>query len=101
MRMRLDSTTFGRRLAAIRADRRLTQEQLGVAVGKSKRTIRDWENSLFVELWLGDVAQCARALAARSRTCWHPSMSQYRPILYFGLGSGGAQCPVEDRCRPR
>lgn len=60
--MRLNSETFGRRLAQIRKHRHLTQLQLGVAVGKSKRTITDWENSLCVEIWLGDVAQCARAL---------------------------------------
>lgn len=46
--MKWASETFGRRLAAIRTDGRLTQAQLGVAVGKSRRTISDWKNSLFV-----------------------------------------------------
>jgi len=70
--MRLDSTTFGRRLAQIRKHRHLTQLQLGVAVGKSKRTISNWENSLFVEIWLGDVAQCARALRCQVKDLLAP-----------------------------
>jgi transcriptional regulator with XRE-family HTH domain len=116
MRMRLDSTTFGRRLAAIRADRRLTQEQLGVAVGKSKRTIRDWENSLFVELWLGDVAQCARALRCQVKDLLAPfdePIPPY-PLLWPRIrrravsGGGPLQAEVmraqiaklwEERCR--
>jgi len=60
--MRQISESFGRRLAAIRKHRHLTQQQLGVAVGKSCRAISNWENSLSIEIWLGDVAQCARAL---------------------------------------
>jgi transcriptional regulator with XRE-family HTH domain len=70
--MRWASETFGRRLAQIRTDRRLTQGQLGVAVGKSKRTISDWENSPFVEIWLGDVAQCARALRCQVKDLLAP-----------------------------
>ena len=48
--MRWNSETFGRRLAQIRTNRRLTQQQLGVAIGKSTPTIYHWENDPFFEV---------------------------------------------------
>ena len=70
--MRQTSESFGRRLAQIRKHRHLTQQQLGVAVGKSWRTISNWENALSVEMWLGDVAQCARALRCQVKDLLAP-----------------------------
>jgi transcriptional regulator with XRE-family HTH domain len=63
--MRWTSETFGRRLAQIRTDRRLTQQQLGVAVGKSKPTICHWENDPFFEVCESDAKKCAQALHCR------------------------------------
>jgi transcriptional regulator with XRE-family HTH domain len=70
--MRQTSESFGRRLAQIRKHRHLTQQQLGAAVGKSERTISDWENSQSVEIWIGDVAQCARALRCQVKDLLAP-----------------------------
>jgi transcriptional regulator with XRE-family HTH domain len=39
--------TFGRRLAAIRVDRSLTQAELAALIGKSKATIWSWEHELY------------------------------------------------------
>ena len=63
--MRRTSKTFGRRLAQIRTRRRLTQLQLGVAIGKSRHTICHWENDEFFEVRLSDAKKCAQALHCR------------------------------------
>jgi transcriptional regulator with XRE-family HTH domain len=114
--MRQTSESFGRRLAQIRKHRHLTQQQLGVAVGKSKRTISEWENSLSVEIWLGDVAQCARALRCQVKDLLAPvdePIPPY-PLLWPRIrrravsGGGPLQAEVmrariaklwEERCR--
>ena len=81
--MRQTSENFGRRLAQIRKHRHLTQQQLGVAVGKSWRTISNWENSLSVEIWLGDVAQCARALRCQVKDLLAPVDEPIPPYPLF------------------
>jgi transcriptional regulator with XRE-family HTH domain len=63
--MRWTSETFGRRLAQIRTDRCLTQQQFGIAIGKSRHTIRHWENDPFFKVRLSDAKKCARALHCR------------------------------------
>jgi transcriptional regulator with XRE-family HTH domain len=81
--MRLTSESFGHRVAQIRKHRHLTQQQLGVAVGKSWRTISDWETSLSVEIWLGDVAQCARALRCQVKDLLAPVDEPIPPYPLF------------------
>jgi transcriptional regulator with XRE-family HTH domain len=63
--VKLTSDTFGRRLAAIRQDRGLTQAQLGAVVGKSQQTICAWEHGATIDIATGDVTKCARALRCR------------------------------------
>jgi transcriptional regulator with XRE-family HTH domain len=63
--VKLASDTFGRRLAAIRQDRGLTQLELGTVVGKSKQMICAWEHGMAIEIATGDVTKCARALHCR------------------------------------
>lgn len=63
--MRLASQTLGRRLARIRADRRMTQEVLGTALDKSRQAITHWENDPFFEVRLSDAQACAEALGRR------------------------------------
>lgn len=70
--MRLASATFGRRLEAIRADRHLTQEELGTAVGKSKRTISHWETQPWFEVRERDAKECAKVLRCRLRDLLAP-----------------------------
>jgi transcriptional regulator with XRE-family HTH domain len=62
---KLTSDTFGRRLAAIRQDRGLTEAELGTVVGKSKTTICAWEHGATIDIAAGDVTRCARALRCR------------------------------------
>jgi DNA-binding XRE family transcriptional regulator len=59
------SETFGRRLAQIRADRRMTQQDLGAAIGLSRQTIIRWENDPAFDPRLGDMKKCAWALRCR------------------------------------
>jgi transcriptional regulator with XRE-family HTH domain len=58
---------FGRRLAAIREHRGLTQAELAVAIGKSEQTIHDWESITLHPVPLSDLEQCAHALRCRVR----------------------------------
>jgi DNA-binding XRE family transcriptional regulator len=55
----------GRRLAAIRRDRGLTQWELGSAVHKSKQTIASWESQGSAVVRSTDARQCAAALRCR------------------------------------
>jgi transcriptional regulator with XRE-family HTH domain len=80
--MRLSGTTFGRRLAAIREHRGLTQEQLGTVIGKSKQTICRWESDPGAEVDPRDVAKCARVL--------HCGMRHFLAPLYEPL----PPCPL-------
>jgi transcriptional regulator with XRE-family HTH domain len=64
--MRLHSKTFGRRLAAIRIDRGLTQAELALLVGCSRQTICHWEKH-GTPIEPDDVANCARALHCRKK----------------------------------
>jgi transcriptional regulator with XRE-family HTH domain len=56
---------FGRRLAAIRVARGLTQAELAFAIGKPKQTLSRWENTDRNEVCYGDARRCARALRCR------------------------------------
>jgi transcriptional regulator with XRE-family HTH domain len=58
------SVTFGRRLAAIRVDRSLTQAELAALIGKSKATIWSWEHGLY-GIRLADADKCAHVLCCR------------------------------------
>ena len=59
--MRPPSNTIGRRLAAIRKDRGLTQAEVGAWIGKSKTSVFAWERGLY-EIKLADAQACAGAL---------------------------------------
>jgi len=58
---------FGRRFAAIREHRGLTQAELAAAIGKSEQTIRAWENMICGQVSLSDLKQCACALRCSVR----------------------------------
>ena len=60
-------TVFGRRLAAIREHRGLTQAELAAAIGKSEQTIRDWENIIRHPVPLSDLEECAHAMRCSVR----------------------------------
>jgi transcriptional regulator with XRE-family HTH domain len=69
--MRLTSDTVGRRLAAIRRDRGLTQAELGDLVGKSKQTISALEHGRH-GITLADAMKCAEALGCHLRDLCAP-----------------------------
>jgi transcriptional regulator with XRE-family HTH domain len=69
--MRPSSATIGRRLAAIRVNRGLTQGELAVLIGKSKTSICCWEHGRS-EMRVGDAIGCARALRCRLRDLLAP-----------------------------
>ena len=52
----------GRRIAAIRIRRNLTQEQLGAAIGESKQTIYKYEKGIITNIPLPKVEKIAEAL---------------------------------------
>jgi transcriptional regulator with XRE-family HTH domain len=59
---RLASETFGRRLAAMRKQRGLSQVELAAAIGRSRQAIRAWENNSNKEVCQSDVKKCALVL---------------------------------------
>jgi transcriptional regulator with XRE-family HTH domain len=96
MRLPEDVTeTFSRRLALIRRDRGLTQEQLGLAVGESRQTITHWENDPGFEPRLSDVNKCARALRCRPKDLLAPLDAPIarRPRFRWIIDATGAPCP--------
>lgn len=78
--MRL-STTFGRRLAAIRKHRGLTQAALAYAIGKSRPTINRWESGTAIDIRTGDAESCACALQCRVRDLYAPADAPVPPPL--------------------
>jgi len=65
--MRPAAQTFGRRLAAIRRSRGLTQVELAVAIGKAGQTVSFWESGGALTVRDGDVKECARVLRCPAR----------------------------------
>jgi len=64
-------TTFGRRLAAIRKDRGLSQAELATAVAKTRAAVGHWESGrAFIRG--SDLARVARALGCRMRDLLAP-----------------------------
>jgi transcriptional regulator with XRE-family HTH domain len=97
--MKWASETFGRRLAQIRTDRRLTQEQLGAKIGKSRQTITHWENDPLFDPRLGDVRTCAQALHCRVPDLLAPLDAPIPPLPRFRwiVDATGALCPRPNR----
>jgi transcriptional regulator with XRE-family HTH domain len=93
--MKWASETFGRRLALIRQDRRMTQQELGAAIGKSRQTITHWENNPLFELCLSDVTKCAWALHCRPKDLLAPPGAPIppRPRFRWIIDATGALCP--------
>jgi transcriptional regulator with XRE-family HTH domain len=60
------SETFGRRLAAVRRDRKLTQAQLAMYLRVSRQAISRWENSPVAWVIWSEVVKCARILHCRA-----------------------------------
>jgi transcriptional regulator with XRE-family HTH domain len=64
-------TTFGRRLAAIRKDRGLSQAELATSVAKTRAAVGHWESGrAFIRG--SDLARVARALGCRMRDLLAP-----------------------------
>jgi transcriptional regulator with XRE-family HTH domain len=97
--MKWASETFGRRLAQLRTDRRLTQKQLGARIGKSRQTITHWENDAGFEPRLSDVNKCAWALHCRPRDLLAPLDAPIppRPRVTWIVDATGALCPWPNR----
>ena len=60
-------TIFGRRLAAIRVDRGLTQAELAAAIGESEETIRAREDNICHQVPMSDLKKWARVLRCSVR----------------------------------
>jgi transcriptional regulator with XRE-family HTH domain len=69
--MRLTSDSVGRRLAAIRTDRGLTQAALAAAIGKSRQCVCHWERGSS-DLRISDLHRLAEALDCRLRDLLAP-----------------------------
>jgi transcriptional regulator with XRE-family HTH domain len=69
--MRLTSDSVGRRLAAIRTDRGLTQAALAAAIGKSRQCVCHWERGSS-DLRMSDLHRLAEALDCRLRDLLAP-----------------------------
>jgi transcriptional regulator with XRE-family HTH domain len=82
--MRLHSKAFGRRLAAIRTERGLTQAELALLVGCSRQTICHWEKRS-TPIEPDDMVNCARALHCRKKDLLAPVEDQIPavPALWF------------------
>jgi transcriptional regulator with XRE-family HTH domain len=82
----LASATFGRRLAAIRSNRSLTQAELGAAIGASRQTISHWETCAGGEVQTRDIKKCARVLRCRVKDLLAPAAAPL-PFLDRSLWS--------------
>jgi transcriptional regulator with XRE-family HTH domain len=80
--VQLVRTTFGRRLAAVRIARGLTEAEFAAAIGQSEQTIWAWENSICHEVPLPDVRLCARALHCRVRNLLGPTDDPIPPAIH-------------------
>jgi transcriptional regulator with XRE-family HTH domain len=84
--MKLISATFGRRLAAIRKDRGLTQAELAAAIGVSRQRVASWENGGPDWVDIVFVRRCARALRCRVKDLAAPAGTPFPsldPFLWF------------------
>jgi transcriptional regulator with XRE-family HTH domain len=70
--MKITGEGFGRRLAAIRAERGLTQRELATAIGSSRQAVCRWENARAVDIRIGELCKLAGALDCRVRDLLAP-----------------------------
>jgi transcriptional regulator with XRE-family HTH domain len=71
---------FGCRLAAIRAARDLTQEQLSTTIGKSRQTICHWESGRAPDIRVADLQKIAEILGCRVRDLLAPPETPIPPF---------------------